>query len=292
MPVILPKRLFGILGQPLAQSLSPLLHNWGFARTGFAGAYFAWEKNSGDLPDFFRTVRGLPISGLSVTIPHKQAVMPFLDGLTDRARELGAVNTIFWSGNKLLGENTDVDGFLAPLARRKTPLPSTALVLGAGGACRAALAGLNQLGIPRVYVAARKLDKAAVLAHDFGCLAVPWEEREHVLDALDSCLIVNATPLGMKGANLGVSPLSEESLAALARRPANGNRPSVVYDLVYAPRRTRLVLDALDNGLETVDGLAFFVAQGLMQYRIWTGLSLPFDAAFALAAKALEEKEA
>lgn len=285
-----PEHLFGILGKPLAQSLSPALHTWAFARTGFAGAYCAWEKGAEELPEFFRAVRCLPIAGLSVTIPHKQAVLPFLDGLTPRAGALGAVNTIFWRENRLMGENTDADGFLAALSRHKGALPPSALVLGAGGACRAALAGLRELGFARVYVAARKLNKAALLAHDFGCLAVPWEERERVLSSLDSCLIVNATPLGMRGADVGASPLSEDALAALARRAGKGNAPSLVYDLVYSPRQTRLLRMAEEQGLGTVDGLAFFVAQGLMQFRIWTGLSPSFEAAFALAAQELEKR--
>ncbi|MDR0338933.1 MAG: shikimate dehydrogenase, partial [Desulfovibrio sp.] len=154
-PVLPPLHMYGILGTPLAQSLSPAIHNRAFASLGHPGAYFAWEKQDSELPAFFEAVRGLPIAGLSVTIPHKRTVMAFLDEISPEARRAGAVNTVFRRNEQLVGDNTDVEGFLWPLCAREAALPSAGLVLGAGGACRAALAGLSALGMTNLVVAAR-----------------------------------------------------------------------------------------------------------------------------------------
>lgn len=282
-----PRHLYGILGMPLGHSLSPLLHTWGFAESGHPGAYFAWEKQTDDLPAFFHAVRNLPIAGLSVTIPHKQAVIPFLDGVTEQAATVGAVNTVFWREGKLMGGNTDVQGFTAPLARI-TQVPRNALVLGAGGACRAVLAGLAGLGFDRIVIIARNAAKAAALAGDFGCLFQPWQQRDDAPESLAPCVVVNTTPLGMKGTHADASPLSESALARLARAAAPERAASLVYDIVYSPRETPLLHMAGKHGIPTLDGLGFLVSQGLEQFRLWTGISLPYQPAFALLANALD----
>lgn len=267
--IILPERLYGVLGLPLGQSLSPALHSRLFARLGHPGAYFRWEKRSDELPAFFQAVRALPVAGLSVTAPHKEAVIPFLDALSERARAVGAVNTIHWQGGRLLGDNTDVEGFMTPLLRRGQ-LPDRALVLGAGGAARAALAGLRALALPQITVCARKADKASALARLFDCAVLPWEERELWLPGARPFLAVNATPLGMKGEKERLSPLSEACLAA-AGRGATAPATSLIYDLVYNPRPTYLLSLAECHGLECLDGLEFFAAQAAAQLFLWTG---------------------
>lgn len=279
--IMTPERLYGILGLPLGHSLSPALHNWGFARTGFPGAYFSWEKRSDQLPDFFQSVRSLPVEGLSITIPHKQSVIPFLDELTPRAQAVGAVNTMFRRNNKLVGDNTDVAGFLAPL--RALPRFSRAVVLGAGGACRAVLAGLAELGVNDIHVAARTPDKAAPLVQDFACRLVPWEERRNVLPHTAPILLINTTPLGMQGRYEDESPLSEDAFAL----PPKG---SAVYDLVYSPQNTLFLQHAAAHGLTVLDGLGFFLAQGIEQFRLWTGLALPDDPVRELLKRTLAAK--
>jgi shikimate dehydrogenase len=275
-----PEKLYGILGTPLGHSLSPALHSWGFALSGHAGAYFAWEKEKDELPAFFFALRCLPIAGLSVTIPHKEAAGLFVDELDTRARTVGAVNTLYWRNGRLRGENTDVAGFLAPLAGLARKLPPAALVLGAGGACRAVLSGLNELGLRRVVVACRNPEKGAALAAEFPCVPIAWEKRIKALAALGPALVVNATPLGLRGHREKESPLPETALADLARSSGREAAP-LVYDLVYTPLQTRLLLAARRHGLDAVSGLDFFVAQGLAQFQLWTGISLPFSAARA-----------
>lgn len=270
-----PRHLYGVLGSPLAQSLSPALFTWAFARLDWPGAYFAWEKEAHELSAFFRSVRSLPIQGLSVTVPHKEAVILFMDDLTARAKRVGAVNTVFWQAKKLVGDNTDVAGFLAPLAGRE--LPETAFVLGAGGAARAILAGLAERGLDRVSVAARSRARAEALAEDFNCEVVAWEERMVHALGLESGLLVNATPLGMKGKAEDQSPLPEETFARLAAKAGDEINDFIVYDAVYNPAGTRLLREAAAHGLNIVDGLGFFAAQALAQLERWTGKKLPAD---------------
>lgn len=286
-----PKHLYGVLGQPLAQSMSPALHTWGFARQGHPGAYFAWEKDADDLSAFFNAVRSLPVSGLSVTIPHKQAVIPFLNELTPRAKAVGAVNLVYRKDAALIGDNTDVAGFLAPLLHLReqgNTLPARALLLGAGGACRAALAGLRELRMEQIWVSARTMAKAETLARDFACRALDWQEREALLTDGVPTLIINATPLGMAGKFVGASPLPDLLSLPLASGRAI---QSVAYDIVYNPVRTVFLAAADELGMTCIDGLHFFVAQAQEQFRLWTGMELPGPEARELLLRLLRSAE-
>ena len=277
-----PERLYGVVGHPVAQSLSPILHNWGFARCGLPGVYMAWDKTSQELPEFIRAVRSLPISGLSVTIPNKQGVMPLLDRLTPTAEKIGAVNTLYWEGETLVGGNTDMDGFLFPLEGKAPP---KALILGAGGAARAVLAGLAALGTPEVTVAARTSAQASELCRDFGCTAIAWEDRAQALCHMGQGLVVNTTPIGMYGKGQNESPLPEDAWPLV-----KSGDDFVAYDIIYTPRDTVFLRQARAHGWCTVDGLPFCVAQGLSQFRLWTGQELPFAEALAVVEEALAQR--
>lgn len=266
----LPGALYGIIGHPLGHSLSPLLHNWGFELLKLDGVYLPWPLEPEKLPDFLTAVRALPIRGVSVTIPHKQAVLPLLDRVSERARRVGAVNTLYWDGDALCGENSDVLGFLAPLRGRTF---AEALVLGAGGAARAVLAGLAELGVPRVRLANRTAARARELAAEFGVEAAPWEERA----AGGADLVINTSPLGMRGEREGETPLTRDDFSGRG----------LAYDLVYNPLRTRFLAEADAAGWETQDGLSMFVEQGRAQFRLWTGRDLPADRARELLRTAL-----
>ena len=251
-------QLYGIVGCPLGHSLSPVLHNWALARAGAAAAYLAWPLPAGRMPDLVKAVRTLNIRGVSVTIPHKEAVMPLLDRLSARARALGAVNTLYWDNGSLCGDNTDVDGFVAPLRGRAF---SSALVLGAGGVARAALAGLRELGLPSIAVCNHNKERAQKLAEEFGARCADWEDRS----AYEAELVINATPLGMLGAHEGRNPLPPE---AFTRRYTTTR---MAYDLIYTPLTTRFLAEAEAAGWQTQDGLAMFIAQAQAQFRLWTG---------------------
>ena len=253
--------LYVIIGHPLAHTMSPPLHTWALAQAGLPGRFTARPTEPGLLADFMVEMRERPISGASVTIPHKLAVMEYLDEITDLARSVGAVNTLFWKNDALCGHNTDAEGFAHPLLAMPRP-PSSALVLGAGGAARAVLAGLGRVGVQRVFLTNRSPDKAEALAAEFrsaiGAKAVPWDERGRV----DAELLVNTTPMGMAGDHEDESPLPEGHCLSPNQ---------IVYDVVYIPLRTRLLRQAEDSGCRTIDGLSMFVHQAVGQFRLFTG---------------------
>ena len=275
-------KVYGLVGHPVGHSASPALHSWGFARHRLSAVYEAWDVAPGDLPAWVEAMRRLPLEGASVTIPHKESILPLLDGLTPAARRVGAVNTLVRQGNSLVGDNTDLAGCLRLLGGE---VPAAALVLGAGGVARAVLAGLEQAGTREILVAARSLEKAAPLARAFPCRLLPWAERAALLGHFPAgnVLVVNATPLGMRGPLAGQSPLADEDWPSSCAATA--------CDTVYTPRATPFLRQARARGWRTADGLAFFLAQGLAQFRLWTGLELPFDEAERLVEGILSAQE-
>lgn len=263
-------QLFGIIGHPLLHTLSPTLHNWAFQALGIQASYHVWDTHPGKLPAFVAALRTLPIHGLSVTIPHKESIMHMLDKLTDNAREIGAVNTLFWENDTLWGDNTDITGFMAPLMQLDVQ-PGRALILGAGGAARAAVCGLLRAGW-RVILSSRTESRASSLAQSFQAECVPWAERH----SAHPDLLVNTTPLGMSGPFQSLSPW-KASLQGV----------SLVYDLVYNPKKTPLLAQAGQDGAKILYGLPMFAHQGLAQFERWTGRSFDMDQALALLEQAL-----
>ncbi len=251
-------KIYGIIGQPLGHSLSPSLHNWAFAKLGYAGIFKAWPIEKSQLADFIVAMRTLNIGGACVTIPYKECIMPFLDEISPRAKSIGAVNTLYWQGHKLCGENTDVDGFMLPLLVRKAP--RSALILGAGGAARAVIMGLKELGIKQIFISNRNSVKAEALAQEFDIESVAWSDRLQC----HTELIINTTPLGMKGSFEELSPYSFEHLSE------QDMKHMLAYDLVYNPLETRFLREAKQAGLNTQDGLDMFVGQALRQMQLWT----------------------
>ncbi|MBI4805082.1 MAG: shikimate dehydrogenase [Desulfovibrio sp.] len=269
---LIPERVFGIIGHPLGHTMSPLLHNWGFTRMGIKASYVAFPTPPERLEAIIQAVRTLPVSGLSVTIPHKEAVIPLLDSVSPLATQTGAVNTLVWEDHALVGHNTDVAGFVSPLLEREH-IPASALVLGAGGAAKAVLAGLFDIGVRNVTVANRNVERATALAAQFGAHAVGWERRHGV----EAHLVVNTTPMGMAGKAQADSPLPQEYWT-----PGH-----LAYDLVYNPRETVFLRQARIAGAVTIDGLSMFAAQGAAQFKLWTGLDLPMREVKELLASAL-----
>lgn len=273
MSSFVPYGVYGIVGYPLGHSLSPLLHTTAFAELGIPAVLVPWPTPPERLGSFVEAVRLLGVRGACVTIPHKEAIIPLLDGATDRARSAGAVNLLVWKGAELWGDNTDVPGFVAPLRAAAVPASISALVLGAGGAARAAVCGLKEYGFSRIAVSNGTEARARALAADFGLDTVPWDRRaEHQAD-----LVVNATPLGMKGKHEGETPYPAEAFAG---------RRGIAYDIVYTPLATRFLSEAAAAGWGTIDGRAMFIAQADEQFAAWTGRRLP-EAAIRAVSEAL-----
>ncbi len=275
MQVKATTKIYGIFGHPVSHSLSPLMHNSAFRALGLDCVYTAFDVHPDDIGRAADAIRALGISGVNVTIPHKQAIIPYLDEVSPDARHTGAVNTIKNDGGRLSGYNTDVGGFMRD-AREElsiSPKGSSVLLLGAGGAARAVISAFGMNGAKRIAVANRTHDKARKLAEEFGSL-FPGTE----ISAVDSGdagamtkelgltdILVNSTSGGMEGSS-GL----EINIEALGDGAA-------VYDLVYKPRETRLVKEAKLRGHKAVGGLGMLLYQGALSFEIWTGESAPVD---------------
>lgn len=275
MTCFLPRDLYGVIGWPLGQSLSPLIHNIGFQQLGIPAVYMAWPLPPQDLDGFVKGMRILNIRGCSVTIPHKIEVMRHLDSMSEAAALAGAVNTLALRDGMLLGENTDVAGFLDPLERLE-PDKQDVLLLGAGGAAHAAAAGLRLRGCRQARVASPGDKRQYALAERFGFSPVKWSARYDQ----PATLVINATPAGMAGKNEAESPYD----FARGPRVAEG----YAYDLVYNPLRTRFLREAAACGRTCISGLEMFWGQAKAQFALWTRAELPGQARKALE-KALEE---
>jgi 3-dehydroquinate dehydratase/shikimate dehydrogenase len=248
--------LYGVLGRPIAASLSPVMHNAAYEALGLDLRCLPFEAST--LAEFLPVLSELRLRGLSVTHPFKEAIVPHLDHLDARARRAGAVNTVLKVWNRLDGSNTDADAAVAPL-KRWLPLGGARIgVLGAGGAARALLLGLSRHRC-RVTLFARRPERALALARRFGHQARPWRAAR----GFRCDLLVNATPVGMAPAN-GRAPV-----------PSSWVRAPRVYDLVYNPPETLFLRRARRRGIDTRGGVAMFVAQGSAQLRLFTGRRPP-----------------
>lgn len=260
--------LLGLLGYPLGHTLSPSLHNAALAAASLNGVYLALPTSPEALPDVVRTLRAWRVRGLNVTIPHKVAVIPLLDGLTAVAEGVGAVNTLFWQGDRLIGDNTDAAGFEV-LSEGLVVLGRRVLVLGCGGSARAVGWALAQLGARAVVFAVRRSGSAYALCETLSRAFPVTRFTEVSYAALDAPLeaaelLVNTTPVGM--ARLGVdSPLTPLQVARLPDHAA-------VLDLVYGLAPTRLLVESRSRGLVARDGRAMLAAQAQASFERWTGV--------------------
>jgi len=250
-------RVFGLIGDPVGHSLSPLMHNTGYVARRIDAVYLPFLV--GRLRDFLDAVDEFGIRGFSVTLPHKQTILRYLDSCDPLAGEIGAVNTVVVRRDgSLHGSNTDYVGVLRALQRKLHLRGSRALILGAGGSARAAAFALVDAGA-QVVICARREAAAKSLARVAGADAMP--RRAVRSESFD--LIVNATPVGMHPHH-GISPLEPRELNC-----------RVVMDLVYRPQRTQLLKLAARRGIATISGVEMFLAQGFAQWELWMGRPAP-----------------
>ena len=269
----------GLIGYPLGHSLSPGIHQAALQAMNLPGEYRLYPveplpEGQAALSQLVGRVRRGELDGLNVTIPHKPSLLPLLDGLTPTAAGIGAVNTLFRDGERLLGDNTDAPGFLADLERLDVTNPGRALVLGAGGSARSVVYALDQRGW-QVQIAARRQAQAQALAQDIALVDFPGQppaatslSHAGVLDGLPVDLIVNTTPVGM-------APLIDAN-------PWPDGLPfpegAFVYDLIYNPAETPLMSAARQAGLQAANGLGMLVEQAALSLECWTGQPVPRQA--------------
>lgn len=257
--------LAGVIGDPVAHSRSPRLHGHWLRRYGLPGAYVPLRVARADLPAVLDLLPRLGFVGLNVTLPHKQEVLARATRVSEAARRIGSANTLTFERDGILAENTDAPGFAASLVEGAPGhRPRRAAVLGAGGAARAVIVALQDLGAVEIRIANRSPERARTLADEFGLLAVAWDERAAMLEGCDT--LVNATSLGMAGGE----PLD----IGLDRLPVG----AVVTDLVYTPLETALLAQARRRGHRVVDGLGMLLHQAAPGFARWFGRMPEVDA--------------
>jgi shikimate dehydrogenase len=257
------KKICMVIGDPVKHSLSPLIHNAGYKALGIDSEYEYTAENitPEDLQDFADKMRSQNIAGVSCTIPHKEAIIPYLDEIDDTAKSIGAVNTIVNKNGVLRGYNTDCTGAMEPLAKALDLKGVKAAVIGAGGAGKAFVYGLTNAGC-KVTIYNRSLDKAKSLAIHFGCEFKPLSEQSDIKEA---DIICNTTSIGM---DTDDTPVDGSNL----------HSGQVVFDIVYSPAQTRLLREAKAAGARTIPGTEMLLQQAFAQFKLFTGLDAPEQA--------------
>jgi shikimate dehydrogenase len=280
-------KILGIIGNPVSHSLSPVMHNAAIAALGLDYIYVPFAVEINQLASAVKGLEAIAsVVGFNLTIPHKQEIIPFLDQITDIAKVVGAVNTVKRSDRGWIGTNTDVHGFLVPLRAIERDWQNIpAVILGSGGAAKAAVVGCFELGCGTVHVIGRdefklkEFDRsitsqlASLSAnHSKGHLQMhTWADLENLLP--QAGLVVNTTPVGM-GSDLG-SPLTLQQLGLMPLGTDLGFERAIAYDLIYTPRPTKFLQMAQAQGLIPIDGLTMLLHQGAIALEFWTGQAAP-----------------
>jgi shikimate dehydrogenase len=264
-------KIFGILGRPVAHSLSPAMHNAAFGHLKINAVYVAFPVT--DLAPSVAGLKGLGIGGVSVTIPFKEEIIPLLDEIDPQAAKIGAVNTVVNRHGRLTGYNTDWVGAMTALTAKISLKGRHVLILGAGGASRAIAYAIIQAG-GRVTLTDVDMGRAEALGRDLGAEAISPE----ALETCPATILVNATPVGMTPDLEGI-PINPDLLG----------RFDVVMDIVYQPLTTRLLKEAEARGVATIDGLQMLIHQGAAQFLLFTGQAAPTEVMAQAAYEALIE---
>jgi len=249
--------VYGVIGNPVRHSLSPAMHNAAFGEKAINAIYLAFEIK--DLKDCIRGIRALGIRGLSVTIPFKSDIIPFLDEVDDLAMRIGAVNTVVNNSGHLKGYNTDALGALRALEEKTDISGKRVVIIGAGGAARAIGYILKERGL-EIIIANRSIERGMDLCRSLDCEFIRLDKPADV----HADILINTTPVGMSP-QIDMSPVQENAL----------KEGMVVMDIIYNPLKTRLLAMAEARGCLIINGLPMFIYQGAEQFRLWTGIEVP-----------------
>ncbi len=269
-------KLLGIIGDPVEHSLSPVMHNAAIASLGLDYIYVPFPVKQGDLSRALSGFTAVDLLGFSITIPHKQDIIPLLTEISDDAANIVAVNTVWRTATGWKGTNTDAVGFIAPLktmSRNWTQV--TPVVLGNGGAARAVIAGLTKLGCRKIHVVGRNPDKLARFYQSWShapkiksLLKIHnWDNLSSLIPTAD--LLINTTPVGMSP-HVDDSPVEEKLMQKL-------KADAIAYDLIYTPNPTQFLKLAQAQGAMIIDGLEMLVQQGAAALEIWLQQPVPVD---------------
>jgi shikimate dehydrogenase len=268
-------KILGVMGFPVSHSLSPVMHNAAIAAMGLDYVYVPFPIPVEDLPAAIAGLKAIQsVQGFNLTIPHKVEVIPLLDEVLPIAKAVGAVNTVKRVGDRWVGTNTDVAGFLSPLKQLNCDWGnSPAVILGSGGAAKAVVAACLELGCPVIHVVGRDSKKMKKFhgamtsqLHDYNLRVHPWTSIPHLLEVAG--IVINATPIGM--ASDPNTPISEAEMDLLPDH-------AITYDLIYTPRPTKFLQIAAARGLKVIDGLEMLINQGAIGLEFWLDQPVPIE---------------
>ncbi len=279
----------GVIGHPLGHTISPALFAAAFKSAGLDASYEAWDTPPETLQGRIDALRGAGYLGANVTVPHKETIVPLLDGLTDGAQAIGAINTVVHRDGKLTGHNTDVTGFARSLREDAgfDAKGKATMILGSGGAARAVAVALIEAGASVIYCVARQPKKLDRMAVQFKPLTKTgttitwayWGDGSYLRSLSEADLLVNCTPVGTNGS---ASANGASVIDASLLQPK-----TLVFDLVYNPAETPLIAAAKSRGAKTVPGVGMLVYQAAESFRLWTGQDADVAAMKAAATAAL-----
>ncbi len=268
-------RLLGVIGYPIEHSLSPKMHNAAISYLKLDYIYLPFPVPPQQLHQAMAGFEAISLVGLSVTIPHKQAIMPLLKQISPTALAIGAVNTVWWSESGWHGTNTDLYGFLSPLRLLERDWTQvTPVILGHGGAARAVIVGCSELGCPEIHVVGRNKDKLDFFKDSWRSTGLESQIYTHSWDKIEGLLcqtdlLVNTTPVGMTP-QIQDSPIQEKLWDKI--------KPSLIaYDLIYTPSPTLFLQQAKERGAYIIDGGEMLVQQGAAAFEIWLGKTAPVE---------------
>jgi shikimate dehydrogenase len=268
-------KLLGVMGYPVEHSLSPVMHNAAIAHLKADYIYLPFSVKPENLNTAIKGFEAIGVKGFSITIPHKQTIIPFLTEITPEAKMIGAVNTVWLTEKGWKGTNTDFLGFIAPLKNMDQPWQNiTPIVLGNGGASRAVIIGCHSLGCPEIHVFGRDETKLAHFHQSWQNTPLEGVVKVHSYDKLpqmipQSKLLINTTPVGMYP-NINNCPIDDNIIKKIEPE-------TIVYDLIYIPKPTLFLQKAQQQGAVIIDGLEMLVQQGAKALEIWLNQNVPVN---------------
>lgn len=274
----------GVIGNPIGHSLSPAMQNAGIQAAGLDYAYIAMPVRNENLKEAVAGLKALGFRGFNVTIPHKQAIMEYLDEIHEDAKIIGAVNAVKNEDGHLTGYNTDVTGFIDGMKQQGfSPAGKNAILLGAGGAARAIIWGLIKEKVKSLTIGVRNVAKVQPVAdyfsHYLPIEVLDWHSPEFAAKLSGAQLLINSTPLGMTPKTDAMPPVDWSKVQP----------DTFVYDIIYTPAETLFLRTAREHGCRTLNGEAMLVGQGAEAFRLWTGQVLPREPMAAALRSALED---
>ena len=281
-------KIVGVIGHPIKHSHSPMMHNYAFNKVGLDYVYLPFDIASVNLKDALKGMVALGIAGFNVTVPHKERIVEYLDELSDSAKIVNAVNTVVNENGKLYGYNTDVNGIIETLEQYKDIISGkTVTVIGAGGAARAVIYALiSNFNVKKINIINRTIERAESLKDYFSSKMLFEKIKTYELIPPDVTDVLAKSKLIVNASSIGMSPEEDDSPTTIHE---SFNSKQVVFDIVYNPRKTKLLSIAESQGATVINGLNMFIEQGAKAFELWTNEKMPIEKITEILNKDTEE---